>query len=167
MRAGWHDAQVIAPGSRAAGPLGETIIIEFFDVMNSSDTSHVDSLPGPSTPGGELEQIAPFAWPPTRPKAVVPELSTVKNNAPDLVGVNDSVHCLAECLRDNWERVKDSLKREFGELTDEDLLHVEQLEEAVVDHIREKTGRSREEITAALHAATIAHPGEEPADEAR
>jgi len=133
--------------------------------MNPSDTSQVDSLPGPSTPGGELEQIAPFAWPPTRPKPTEPDPAAVKNNAPDQVGLNDSVHCLAECLRDNWERVKSNLQRQFGELTDEDLLHVEQLEEAVVDHIREKTGRSREEITAALHAAIIAPHGSEPPDE--
>jgi len=132
--------------------------------MNPSDASQVDSLPGPNTPGGELEQIAPFAWPPTRPKPA-PKPSAVKNNAPDQVGLNDSVPCLAECLRDNWERVKDDLQRQFGELTDEDLLHVERLEEAVVEHIREKTGRSREEITAALHAATIAHPREESTDE--
>jgi uncharacterized protein YjbJ (UPF0337 family) len=154
---------VVVPSSDA-GTSGETIISKFFNVMSASDTSPVNSLPGPSTPGGELEQIAPFAWPPAKPKPA-PESAVVKNNAPGQVGLNDSVPCVAESLRDNWERVKDNLQRQFGELTDEDLLHVEQLEEAVVDHIREKTGRSREEIIKALHAAITDTAEKEPADE--
>jgi hypothetical protein len=136
--------------------------------MDTTDASPVGSLPGPNTPGGEVEQVAPFAWP-TLDKDSKPEVtrSQVLKNAPDRVGTDDSVSCLAECLRDNWERVKDSLQGQFGELTDKDFVDVERLEETIVDHIREKTGRSREEITAALHAATIAHAGKEPADEAR
>jgi len=94
----------------------------------------------------------------------MPPEPLIANNAPSQVGRDDSVPCLAECLRDNWERVKGSLKRKFGELTDEDLMYVERMEDAVVDHIREKTGRSREEITAALHTA-IAPMREEPGNE--
>jgi uncharacterized protein YjbJ (UPF0337 family) len=136
--------------------------------MKTTDTSLVDSLPGPATPGGELDQIAPFAWPATNPKRnpTAPP-SPVAENAPERVGTGDSVPCLAECLRDNWERVKDNLQRQFGELTDEDLLYGERLEEAVVDRIREKTGRSREEITSALHDFIGVAPRKEPSDEAR
>jgi DNA-binding transcriptional regulator YiaG len=126
----------------------------FFHIMSASDASQVGSVPGPNTPGGEVEQIAPFAWPSTMQESKPPPLvQPTAENAPDRMGTNDSVSCLAEALRDNWERVKDVLKRQFGEITDEDFLNVEQLEASVISHIREKTGRSHEEISDALHAA--------------
>jgi uncharacterized protein YjbJ (UPF0337 family) len=104
------------------------------------------SAPGASTPGGELEQISPGAWPTAQGGQTenAPPAATLPSAGPE------SVNSVAEQLRDNWERTKGKLRKKFGELTDNDLVYVEGQEAALIDHIRQKTGRSRAEINEAL-----------------
>jgi len=104
------------------------------------------SAPGSSTPGGELQQISPEAWPTANggqtenspPAAIIPPAGP------------ESINSVAEQLRDNWERIKGSLRKQYGELTDNDLVYVRGQESALIDRIRQKTGRSRVEINEAL-----------------
>jgi uncharacterized protein YjbJ (UPF0337 family) len=104
------------------------------------------SAPGSSTPGGELQQISPGACPTANggqtenslPAATIPQVGPA------------SINSVAEQLRDNWERIKGNLRKQYGELTDDDLLYVEGEESAMIDRIRQKTGRSRAEINEAL-----------------
>jgi uncharacterized protein YjbJ (UPF0337 family) len=63
----------------------------------------------------------------------------------------ESIPSVAEQLRDNWERSKGNLRRKYDELTDDDLRYVAGQESALIDHIRQKTGRSRVEIETALN----------------
>jgi uncharacterized protein YjbJ (UPF0337 family) len=104
--------------------------------------------PSSSTPGGELLQISPGAWPTanggqTENRALA--ASPPPSSAPE------SINGVAEQLRDNWERVKGNLRKKYGELTDDDLLYGEGQELAVIERIRQKTGCSIDEIKEALN----------------
>jgi len=104
------------------------------------------SAPGSSTPGGELQQISPGAWPTANGGQTEnrPPAAAISQAGPE------SINSVAEQLRDNWERTKDDLRKKYCELTDNDLLYVEGQESALIDRIRQKTGRSRAEINKAL-----------------
>jgi uncharacterized protein YjbJ (UPF0337 family) len=104
------------------------------------------SAPGPSTPGGELEQISPGAW----PTADGGQTENSTEPASNITSEPESINVVAEQLRDNWERAKGNLRRKYGELTDQDLLYAEGQESAVIDRIRQKTGCSLADIRAAL-----------------
>ena len=102
--------------------------------------------PGSSTPGGEVRQISPGAWP-------TADDGQLENPAPPVFipqSGPDSIPSVAEQLRDNWERTKGNLRRKYGELTDDDLRYVEGQEPALITHIQQKTGCSRAEIEEAL-----------------
>ncbi len=45
-----------------------------------------------------------------------------------------------------WDQMKGKLKQKYAELTDDDLKYEEGKEEEILGRIREKTGRTREEI---------------------
>jgi uncharacterized protein YjbJ (UPF0337 family) len=104
------------------------------------------SAPGPSTPGGELEQISPGAW----PTATGGQTENAVESAATPSSGPESINNVAELLRDNWERVKGNLRKKYDELTDDDLLYAEGQESAVIDRIRQKTGCSIADIRDAL-----------------
>ncbi len=106
-----------------------------------------NSSPGPSTPGGELQQISPDAWPTATGGQSEHSLPAVAISPPPPAPIN----CMAEQLRDNWERVKGGLRKKYGELTDADLSYVEGQESALIHRLQQKTGRTRAEIEAALN----------------
>ncbi len=104
-----------------------------------------NSSAGSSTPGGELQQISPDAWP-------TENGGQAEHSEPAKRPVESApINSAAEQLRDNWERIKGDLRKKYDELTDEDLRYVAGQEPALIDHIRQKTGRSRAEIEAALN----------------
>jgi uncharacterized protein YjbJ (UPF0337 family) len=114
-----------------------------FPFMNASTSS----APGSSTPGGELEQISPGAWP-------TASGGQTENSAPASATIptdTATIPAAAEQLRDNWERNKGDFRKKYGELTDEDLRYVQGQEQALIDHVRQKTGCSRVEIEEALN----------------
>ncbi len=110
--------------------------------MNASNSS----APGASTPGGELEQISPGAWPTenggqtenSAPIASVPQTSL---GGPAVA---------AEIARGDWERIKGNLRRRYGPMTDHDLRYVEGGESALIDRIQKKAVCSRAEVEAIL-----------------
>ena len=51
-----------------------------------------------------------------------------------------------EKMKGNWNQIKGSLKEEYGELTDDDLIYTEGKEDQVIGKIQEKTGETKEEI---------------------
>ena len=111
--------------------------------MNST----ASSSPGSSTPGGELQQISPGAWPTADGSQTESSAPAVFVQAPESNPINSA----AEQLRDNWERIKGNLQRKYGELTDNDLRYVKGQEPALIEHIQQKTGCSRTEIEEALN----------------
>ena len=120
--------------------------------MNSSTHLGAYDSPGSDVPGGEELQINPAAWP--APETITPQpgnLPPAPNPDPARNQPANAVSSSAEELRDNWERIKGDLRKKYDELTDEDLRYVAGQEPALIDHIRQKTGRSRAEIEAALN----------------
>ena len=110
--------------------------------MNAANSS-----PGPSTPGGELQQISPDAWPTATGGQNEHSLPAVAIPPPA------PINSMAEQLRDNWERIKGNLRKKYGELTDDDLGYVEGQESALIHRLQQKTGRSRAEIESSLNVA--------------
>ena len=53
-------------------------------------------------------------------------------------------------LKGNWHIMKGRLKQKFAQLTDDDLQYVKGKEEELVGRIQKRTGRSREEVDAAI-----------------
>lgn len=51
-----------------------------------------------------------------------------------------------ERIRTNWNVKKDQLKEKFDELTDADLYYNKGEEEELVERIRQKTGKNKEEV---------------------
>lgn len=49
-------------------------------------------------------------------------------------------------IKGNWNQIKGSLKKKFGELTDDDLSYVEGQEDQLLGKIQEKTGKTKEEV---------------------
>lgn len=124
------------------------VVLKLYNSASNINTMSApnSSTPGSSTPGGELQQISPGAWPTadgsqaenSPPPAAIPPLGT------------ESIPSVAEQLRDNWERGKSNLRKQYGELTDGDLRYVEGQEPALIAHIQQKTGCSQAEIKEAL-----------------
>jgi uncharacterized protein YjbJ (UPF0337 family) len=49
-------------------------------------------------------------------------------------------------IKGKWNQIKGSLKKKYGELTDNDLQYVEGEEDKLLGRLQEKTGKSREEL---------------------
>lgn len=49
-------------------------------------------------------------------------------------------------IKGNWNQIKGSLKKKFGELTDDDLTYVEGQEDQLLGKIQKKTGKTKEEV---------------------
>ena len=49
-------------------------------------------------------------------------------------------------LKGNWNIVKGKLKKQYGQLTDDDLTYTEGAEDELIGRIQKKTGESRERI---------------------
>ena len=50
-------------------------------------------------------------------------------------------------MKGNWNQIKGSLKKQYGELTDDDLIYAEGQEDQVIGKIQEKTGKTKDEIS--------------------
>ena len=53
---------------------------------------------------------------------------------------------LSDKLSGNWNTVKGALKKNYGELTDDDLQYSEGQEDQLIGNIQQKTGKTKEEI---------------------
>lgn len=49
-------------------------------------------------------------------------------------------------FKGNWHEMKGKLKKEFADLTDNDLLYVEGQEEELYGRLQKKLGKSKEEL---------------------
>jgi uncharacterized protein YjbJ (UPF0337 family) len=49
-------------------------------------------------------------------------------------------------IKGNWNQLKGKLKQEYAELTDDDLTYQEGMEDELLGHIQEKTGKTKEQI---------------------
>ncbi len=50
-------------------------------------------------------------------------------------------------IKGKWNQVKGSLKKKYGNLTDDDLTYVEGEEDRLLGKLQEKTGKTRDELT--------------------
>lgn len=50
-------------------------------------------------------------------------------------------------LKGKWNQIKGSLKKTYGDLTDDDLTYIEGEEDKLLGRLQEKTGKSKEELT--------------------
>ncbi|MCB0645921.1 MAG: CsbD family protein [Saprospiraceae bacterium] len=50
-------------------------------------------------------------------------------------------------IRGNWNIIKGKLKKEYGDLTDDDLMYEEGAEDELLGRIQKKVGKSKDEIT--------------------
>lgn len=50
-------------------------------------------------------------------------------------------------IRGNWNILKGKLKKEYGDLTDDDLMYEEGAEDELLGRIQKKVGKSKDEIT--------------------
>ena len=53
---------------------------------------------------------------------------------------------LSDKLKGNWNQVKGALKKEYGDLTDDDLAYAEGQEDELVGRLQEKLGKTKEDI---------------------
>ncbi|RAI86999.1 CsbD family protein [Algoriphagus yeomjeoni] len=49
-------------------------------------------------------------------------------------------------IKGNWNEIKGKLKQEYGELTEDDLMHDEGRADELLGKIQQKTGKSKEEV---------------------
>jgi len=49
-------------------------------------------------------------------------------------------------MKGNWNLIKGKLKREYGDLTDDDLAYTEGQEDEILGRIQKKTGKTKQEI---------------------
>ncbi len=49
-------------------------------------------------------------------------------------------------IKGNWNEIKGKLKEEYGELTDNDLMYQEGMEDQLLGRIQKKTGQTKEQI---------------------
>ncbi len=54
---------------------------------------------------------------------------------------------LTDKLNGNWNQIKGGLKKQYGELTDDDLKYEEGQEDQLIGTIQKKTGKTKEEVT--------------------
>ena len=64
-----------------------------------------------------------------------------------------------ETLRGNWNQIVGAIKKEFGQITGDDLTRVRGNVDQLIGRIQEKTGHSREQIDAFL-SSCVANAGE-------
>ncbi len=55
-------------------------------------------------------------------------------------------------IKGNWNQIKGSLKKKYGELTDDDLKYVEGEEDKLLGRLQEKTGKTKEELSREINA---------------
>jgi len=53
---------------------------------------------------------------------------------------------LDDKLKGNWNTIKGKLKQEYGELTEDDLVYEEGLDDELIGRIQKKTGKTKEEV---------------------
>lgn len=53
-------------------------------------------------------------------------------------------------LKGNWNKIKGKLKKEYGELTDDDLTYSEGQEDRLIGRLQDKLGKSRDEVVKIL-----------------
>ena len=53
-------------------------------------------------------------------------------------------------LKGKWNQLKGSVKQEWADLTDDDLLYVKGKEDELLGRIQEKTGKAKEELLTCL-----------------
>jgi len=99
--------------------------------MNASNSS----APGSSTPGGELQQISPGAWPTV-------DGGQTENRAPFEI-------------KGDWNTTKGRLKQKWDNLTDADLEFVEGQHAELCGRIQERTGASLETVEKAFKEASV------------
>ena len=104
------------------------------------------SVQGASTPGGDLEQISPGAWPTENGRQTENLAQTASVPQSDRGGSATA----AEIGPDDWERIKGNLRQKYGPLTDHDLRCEEGEESALIDRIQKKAVCSRAEVEAVL-----------------
>jgi uncharacterized protein YjbJ (UPF0337 family) len=49
-------------------------------------------------------------------------------------------------LKGNWNEIKGKLKKQYGELTDDDLVYTEGREEELFGRLQKRLGKTREDI---------------------
>ncbi len=49
-------------------------------------------------------------------------------------------------IKGKWNQIKGSLKKKYGNLTDDDLTYIEGEEDQLLGRLQEKTGKSRQEL---------------------
>jgi len=49
-------------------------------------------------------------------------------------------------LRGNWNELKGKIKKEYGALTDDDLVYEEGKEDELIGRIQQKIGKSKDEV---------------------
>jgi uncharacterized protein YjbJ (UPF0337 family) len=57
-------------------------------------------------------------------------------------------------LKGKWNQIKGSLKKTYGDLTDDDLMYIEGEEDKLLGRLQEKTGKSKEELTREINSMT-------------
>jgi len=55
-------------------------------------------------------------------------------------------------IKGNWNQIKGSLKKKYGELSDDDLKYVEGEEDKLLGRLQEKTGKSKEELSREINS---------------
>ncbi len=55
-------------------------------------------------------------------------------------------------IKGNWNQIKGSLKKKYGELTDDDLTYAEGEEEQLLGKLQKKTGKTRQELINEINA---------------
>jgi uncharacterized protein YjbJ (UPF0337 family) len=53
---------------------------------------------------------------------------------------------IADKIKGNWNEIKGKIKKEYSELTDDDLMYQEGQEEELLGKIQKKTGKGKEEV---------------------
>lgn len=53
---------------------------------------------------------------------------------------------IADKIKGNWNEIKGKIKKEYSELTDDDLMYQEGQEDELLGRIQKKTGKGKEEV---------------------
>lgn len=49
-------------------------------------------------------------------------------------------------IKGKWNQIKGSMKKKYGELTDDDLMYVKGEEDQLLGKLQERTGKTRQEL---------------------